>query len=63
MFSIGFVPDAHLADGSAHLVLVRKCSRVDFLKFLFHVAHTVSDGQSRIGSLDTGRPHGLGRHG
>lgn len=30
----GVIPDAHLADGRLHLVLVKKCSRVQFLRFL-----------------------------
>lgn len=34
----GLSPAAHLADGSADLILVRKCSRFDFLRYL--VRHT-----------------------
>eukprot|EP00042_Codosiga_hollandica_P042861 m.398570 g.398570 ORF g.398570 m.398570 type:complete len:554 (+) comp56428_c0_seq13:2101-3762(+) len=38
--SNGYVPDAHLSDGVAHLVLVRKCSRIDYLRFLVSIAHS-----------------------
>lgn len=39
----GLSPAAHLADGSADLILVRKCSRFDFLRYL--VRHTNKDDQ------------------
>lgn len=39
----GLSPAAHLADGSADLILVRKCSRFDFLRYL--VRHTNQDDQ------------------
>uniref|UniRef100_A0A8D0HP51 Ceramide kinase n=1 Tax=Sphenodon punctatus TaxID=8508 RepID=A0A8D0HP51_SPHPU len=39
----GLSPTAHLADGSADLILVRKCSRFDFLRYL--VRHTNQDDQ------------------
>ena len=34
----GFAPDAHLADGAAQLVLVRACSRLQFLRLLLRIA-------------------------
>jgi ceramide kinase len=34
----GLSPAAHLGDGSADLILIRKCSRFNFLRFL--VRHT-----------------------
>ncbi|XP_062990185.1 ceramide kinase [Elgaria multicarinata webbii] len=39
----GLSPAAHLADGSADLILVRKCSRFNFLRYL--VRHTNQDDQ------------------
>ncbi|XP_042324804.1 ceramide kinase [Sceloporus undulatus] len=39
----GLSPAAHLADGSADLILVRKCSRLNFLRYL--VRHTNQDDQ------------------
>lgn len=39
----GLSPAAHLADGSADLILVWKCSRFDFLRYL--VRHTNQDDQ------------------
>ena len=40
MSTKGMIPDAHLADGVAHLLLVRKCGRFNFLRFLARLAHT-----------------------
>ncbi|KAG8577347.1 hypothetical protein GDO81_010144 [Engystomops pustulosus] len=37
----GLSPAAHLADGTADLILVRKCSRLDFLRHL--IRHTTSN--------------------
>ena len=31
---VGLVPHAHIADGRMHLVIVRKCSRIQFFRFL-----------------------------
>ncbi|XP_054480699.1 ceramide kinase [Anoplopoma fimbria] len=39
----GLSPSAHLADGTTDLILVRKCSRLDFLRHL--VRHTNKDDQ------------------
>nr|XP_057934030.1 ceramide kinase isoform X2 [Doryrhamphus excisus] len=39
----GLSPSAHLADGTADLILVRKCSRLDFFKHLLR--HTNKDDQ------------------
>ncbi|XP_054609219.1 ceramide kinase isoform X1 [Dunckerocampus dactyliophorus] len=39
----GLSPSAHLADGTADLILVRKCSRLDFFKHL--VRHTNKEDQ------------------
>ncbi|KAM9771998.1 ceramide kinase isoform 1-T1 [Syngnathus typhle] len=39
----GLSPSAHLADGTADLILVRKCSRLDFLKHLLR--HTNNEDQ------------------
>ncbi|XP_044535218.1 ceramide kinase [Gracilinanus agilis] len=39
----GLSPMAHLADGSLDLILVRKCSRLNFLRYL--VRHTNEDDQ------------------
>ncbi|XP_055009991.1 ceramide kinase-like isoform X2 [Boleophthalmus pectinirostris] len=39
----GLSPSAHLADGTADLILVRKCSRIDFFKHLLR--HTNKDDQ------------------
>ncbi|XP_053262577.1 ceramide kinase isoform X3 [Podarcis raffonei] len=39
----GLAPAAHLADGSADLILVRKCSRFNFLRYL--IRHTNRDDQ------------------
>uniref|UniRef100_A0A3Q3JXY6 DAGKc domain-containing protein n=1 Tax=Monopterus albus TaxID=43700 RepID=A0A3Q3JXY6_MONAL len=39
----GLSPAAHLADGTADLILVRKCSRFDFLRHLLR--HTSKDDQ------------------
>lgn len=47
----GLSPAAHLGDGSSDLILIRKCSRFNFLRFL--VRHTnqcdqVSGGRPRV---------------
>lgn len=39
----GLSPAAHLADGTTDLILVRKCSRFDFLRHLLR--HTSKDDQ------------------
>lgn len=39
----GLSPSAHLADGTTDLILVRKCSRLDFFRHLFR--HTNKDDQ------------------
>lgn len=39
----GLSPSAHLANGTADLILVRKCSRFDFLRHLLR--HTNKDDQ------------------
>ncbi|XP_061496261.1 ceramide kinase [Rhineura floridana] len=39
----GLSPAAHLADGSADLILVRKCSRINFLRYL--IRHKNQDDQ------------------
>uniref|UniRef100_A0A3P9JSU9 Ceramide kinase n=1 Tax=Oryzias latipes TaxID=8090 RepID=A0A3P9JSU9_ORYLA len=39
----GLSPSAHLADGTADLILVRKCSRLDFFRHLLR--HTNTDDQ------------------
>ncbi|XP_036616097.1 ceramide kinase [Trichosurus vulpecula] len=39
----GLSPVAHLADGSSDLILVRKCSRLNFLRYL--IRHTNQDDQ------------------
>ncbi|XP_034018975.1 ceramide kinase isoform X2 [Thalassophryne amazonica] len=39
----GLSPSAHLADGTADLILVRKCSRLDFFRHLFR--HTNENDQ------------------
>uniref|UniRef100_A0A7N4P2M5 Ceramide kinase n=1 Tax=Sarcophilus harrisii TaxID=9305 RepID=A0A7N4P2M5_SARHA len=39
----GLSPAAHLADGSSDLILVRKCSRLNFLRYL--IRHTNQDDQ------------------
>lgn len=58
----GLSPAAHLADGTTDLILVRKCSRFDFLRHLlrhtskddqvillaFHVGSRVSDPESLL---------------
>lgn len=41
----GLSPAAHLADGTTDLILVRKCSRFDFLRHLLR--HTSKDDQVR----------------
>ena len=48
----GLSPAAHLADGTTDLIMVRKCSRFDFLRHLLR--HTNKDDQvrnQRYGSL------------
>ncbi|XP_065482774.1 ceramide kinase isoform X3 [Caloenas nicobarica] len=49
----GLSPAAHLADGSADLILVRKCSRFDFLRYL--VRHTNQDDQFDFSFVDVYR--------
>ncbi|NP_001026511.2 ceramide kinase [Gallus gallus] len=49
----GLSPAAHLADGSADLILVRKCSRFDFLRYL--VRHTNKDDQFDFSFVDVYR--------
>lgn len=51
----GLSPAAHLGDGSSDLILIRKCSRFNFLRFL--VRHTNQGDQVRPPLL----PHGLRR--
>ena len=36
----GLMPSAHLADGRLVLVLVRKCSRLQYFRFLLRLSHT-----------------------
>jgi len=37
---LGLSPSAHLADGNTDLILVKKCSKVDFFRYLYaHVGH------------------------
>ncbi|NXW10017.1 CERK1 kinase, partial [Fregetta grallaria] len=49
----GLSPAAHLADGSADLILVRKCSRFDFLRYL--VRHKNQDDQFDFSFVDVYR--------
>ncbi|XP_032036851.1 ceramide kinase [Aythya fuligula] len=49
----GLSPAAHLADGSADLILVRKCSRFDFLRHL--VRNTNQDDQFDFSFVDVYR--------
>ncbi|XP_030914870.1 ceramide kinase [Geospiza fortis] len=49
----GLSPAAHLADGSADLILVRKCSRFNFLRYL--VRHTNQDDQFDFPFVDVYR--------
>uniref|UniRef100_A0A8C3BGX8 Ceramide kinase n=1 Tax=Cairina moschata TaxID=8855 RepID=A0A8C3BGX8_CAIMO len=49
----GLSPAAHLADGSADLILVRKCSRFDFLRHLFR--NTNRDDQFDFSFVDVYR--------
>ncbi|XP_055963071.1 ceramide kinase [Sorex fumeus] len=37
--SQGLSPSAHLGDGSSDLILIRKCSRLDFLRFLIRLTN------------------------
>ena len=39
----GIVPHAHLSDGRLHLVIVRKCSRMQFFRFLLSLARNGVD--------------------
>jgi diacylglycerol kinase family enzyme len=41
----GIVPHAHLADGRLHIVIVRKCTRVQFFRFLLGLTHGGVDEQ------------------
>lgn len=45
----GLSPSAHLADGNTDLILVRKCSRLDFFRHLLR--HTNKDDQVRVKEL------------
>ncbi|KGL81791.1 Ceramide kinase, partial [Tinamus guttatus] len=49
----GLSPAAHLADGSSDLILVRKCSRFDFLRYL--IRHTNQDDQFDFSFVDVYR--------
>ncbi|XP_061578222.1 ceramide kinase-like [Cololabis saira] len=49
----GLSPAAHLADGTADLILVRKCSRLDFLRHLLR--HTSKDDQFDLTFVDVHR--------
>lgn len=49
----GLSPAAHLADGTTDLILVRKCSRRDFLRHLLR--HTSSDDQFDLGFVEVHR--------
>ncbi|XP_053572591.1 ceramide kinase isoform X2 [Bombina bombina] len=49
----GLSPAAHLADGTADLILVRKCSRLNFLRHL--IRHTSNDDQFDFGFVDVHR--------
>ncbi|KFQ17711.1 Ceramide kinase, partial [Merops nubicus] len=50
-------PAAHLADGSADLILVRKCSRLNFLRYL--VRHTNQHDQFDFSFVDVYRVKGF----
>ncbi|KAM6973596.1 ceramide kinase-like [Aplochiton taeniatus] len=49
----GLSPAAHLADGTTDLILVRKCSRFDFLRHLLR--HTSKDDQFDLGFVEVHR--------
>ncbi|KAM4676055.1 ceramide kinase [Discoglossus pictus] len=49
----GISPAAHLADGTADLILVRKCSRLNFLRHL--IRHTTNKDQFDFGFVDVYR--------
>ncbi|XP_077373868.1 ceramide kinase-like isoform X2 [Festucalex cinctus] len=49
----GLSPAAHLADGTADLILVRKCSRLDFLRHLLR--HTNKDDQFDLSFVEVHR--------
>ncbi|XP_061140214.1 ceramide kinase-like [Syngnathus typhle] len=49
----GLSPAAHLADGTADLILVRKCSRFNFLRHL--VRHTSKDDQFDLSFVEVHR--------
>lgn len=49
----GLSPAAHLADGTTDLILVRKCSRFDFLRHL--IRHTSKDDQFDLGFVEVHR--------
>ncbi|XP_029908952.1 ceramide kinase-like isoform X2 [Myripristis murdjan] len=49
----GLSPAAHLADGTTDLILVRKCSRLDFLRHLLR--HTSKDDQFDLAFVDVHR--------
>ncbi|XP_067091031.1 ceramide kinase isoform X2 [Osmerus mordax] len=49
----GLSPAAHLSDGTTDLILVRKCSRFDFLRHLLR--HTSKDDQFDLGFVEVHR--------
>uniref|UniRef100_A0A3B4A2A2 DAGKc domain-containing protein n=1 Tax=Periophthalmus magnuspinnatus TaxID=409849 RepID=A0A3B4A2A2_9GOBI len=49
----GLSPAAHLADGTTDLILVRKCSRFDFLRHL--IRHTSKDDQFDLAFVEVHR--------
>ncbi|XP_010776822.1 ceramide kinase-like isoform X2 [Notothenia coriiceps] len=49
----GLSPAAHLADGTTDLILVRKCSRFDFLRHLLR--HTSKDDQFDLNFVEVHR--------
>ncbi|KAJ8245475.1 hypothetical protein GJAV_G00271140 [Gymnothorax javanicus] len=49
----GLSPAAHLADGTTDLILVRKCSRVNFLRHLLR--HTCNDDQFDLSFVEVHR--------
>lgn len=54
----GLSPAAHLGDGSCDLILIRKCSRFNFLRFL--VRHRNQDdqvGRARLSPARAPGPH------
>ncbi|KAG9339067.1 hypothetical protein JZ751_024095 [Albula glossodonta] len=58
----GLSPAAHLADGTTDLILVRKCSRINFLRHLLR--HTTKDDQVQpLSPGEGGRERGRERGG